>query len=230
MRGTGAAVEARGKRERARGFGGLGKRLRQRRGEAAQVARERHACRARAAGHRRCARRRAIRASGSSPRARRSTACARSGASAAPCRLPAAFDPRAQVAVAEHGGRDGCLPAAAERAAGERRAPRSRDCAPTGRPRCRSPRSAVGGGAASRRPGPPCTVTTRRSKSLIGRNIATSACTGPVAASPAECGAEGRRERRRLQHADRAARVGVRRAARGEDRFAQVAAVDLRVR
>ena len=85
---TGAAIEARGQRERARGLGRLAERLRQRRGESAQVARQLHGAARGLLRHRRCARRRASRASRSCPRGRRSSACARSARAPHPAGCP----------------------------------------------------------------------------------------------------------------------------------------------
>jgi hypothetical protein len=65
---------------------------------------------------------------------------------------------------------------------------------------------------------------------LIGRYSATSARTGPAPASPCEKRAEGRRERRALQHAQRPACIGARAGARREDRLAQVATVEFGIR
>ena len=229
MRGPPGRRSSRRARAAREALGGLGERLRQRRGEAAQVALNATVPRA-GAWDLRCARRRANRAIRSRPRGPRSTACARS----APAPTPAGC-PRHSPACA------GCRSASTAVAIeASKRPPNARPVsagASISRLRTQRPPADVGRlerllpvaqrdcrrGCAMHRHDAPVEILDRQ-------DHATSACTGPAPDQVGEHGAEGRREGRRLQHADRAACVDSAVAARGKDRFAQVATVHLRRR
>ena len=202
----GPAVETRGKRERPRSF----RRSWQtapaapRRGPAGRS--ERAPCRARAAWDRRCARRPAMPRQSALPSSPAFTGMRATGASAAPCTLPAAITRVRRLPLASDGGRDRCLAAPAERRPGERRrldlaVAHPEIAADVGRLERLLPvpqRDAVE--VRHHRHDAPVEILDRQDHRDVRLHR-------PGARQIGEHRAEGRRERRRLQHADRSARV-----------------------